>query len=381
MVDWKHYFHQPKKVDELIKTAVVVVDTNVLLSAYQWRNVTVDEVLKVLDDLSKKERLKIPFQVVKEFSKNRPNVLKERLNEIEGTINELKRQKPLNERVPMLEGSEIYNETEKMITSYNNSVENLKKGLIEIREKVRDLFYNDPYLVRLNSILERSFYSPEESEGQLKELAKKRFEDKQPPGYKDNSKEENSEGDFIIWHTILQLKKDVIFISNDKKVDWVYTDNHKNPISARRELVEEFYKVTEGKDFVHMSPKEFISLYNPGVSQDVKNDLIKFSWNNFRKKNHTVSKINKILIKYDPFQIILDDGAQEDKYMSEAKDIVNMFNSLENTNGLASSIVEVLNYSSQIMISVDDILDMIDEIEHILLGGNITVESLLSSLS
>ncbi|KDN91230.1 hypothetical protein EF87_19930, partial [Bacillus amyloliquefaciens] len=102
--------------------------------------------------------------------------------------------------------------------------------------------------------------------------AEERFKNKIPPGYKDNPKEENSSGDFIIWSSILQLDTDVVFVSGDKKSDWVYKDNNENPIVARRELIEEFF-IQTGKDFAHITPKDFITSLNSDVSEDVRADL------------------------------------------------------------------------------------------------------------
>lgn len=45
MKDWKRYLYQPKPASELLKDATIVIDTNVLLAAYQWREVTVNKVL------------------------------------------------------------------------------------------------------------------------------------------------------------------------------------------------------------------------------------------------------------------------------------------------------------------------------------------------
>lgn len=328
MENWKQYFHQPKKIEDLIENAFIVVDTNVLLSAYQWRNVTVEEVLNTLEDLSNKGRLKIPFQVVKEFSKNRPNILKERLNEIESTINSLQKQKTLNERVPMLEGQEVFKKTDELVNEFNSTLKEYKNALIEVRDKVRDLFLYDPYLERLSKIIEKSFYLPEdlETNDKLKEIAVERFKEKKPPGYKDSDKEDNSEGDFIIWHTLKKLKEDVIFISNDKKKDWVYKDKHEESISARRELIEEFYVETNGKDFIHLSPKEFISKYNPNVSSDIKEDLSivnKFK-NNKKQYKVNVDILNEYIddvIKYKQITFEQLELIHEIKYILLKNDI------------------------------------------------------------
>lgn len=55
--------------------------------------------------------------------------------------------------------------------------------------------------------------------------ASNRNENKIPPGYKDGSKTENSEGDYLIWCEILDLAsqehRSVIFVSEDLKDDWL----------------------------------------------------------------------------------------------------------------------------------------------------------------
>jgi PIN like domain len=388
--DWKSLFYQPKKIDELIHSAVVVVDTNVLLSAYQWRNVTVKEVLKVLKELNGEERLKIPLQAVEEFAKNRPEILKERLNEIEMVINGLKTEKALNQRVPMLEGEEVYIKANSVIEQYNQNINELRSVLKDVRDKVKDLFVDDPYLTELYSIVKDSLYIPENYEPeQLKQKAKERFAKKIPPGFKDSSKEDNSEGDYFIWDSILQLGTDVIFISNDKKSDWVYKDKKDQPISARRELVEEFYKETGGKNFTHLSPNDFISLYNPSVSVDVQEDLIK-SINDKNTKNKTkssdfvISKINKILIKYDPLGVMFDNVAQEDQYIADARRIFELYNRNQDFSERrrTTEIVDILEDGNfKLKMSVAEIIDMVDEIDGAVLSNmNIDGDDLWSIL-
>jgi hypothetical protein len=375
--DWKSLFYQPKKIEDLIHSAVVVVDTNVLLSAYQWRNVTVKEVLKVLKELNEEERLKIPLQAVEEFAKNRPEILKERLNEIEMVMNGLKTEKALNQRVPMLEGEEVYRKANSVIEQYNQNINELRKVLKDVRDKVKDLFVDDPYLTELYSIVKDSLYIPENYEPeQLKQKAKERFAKKIPPGFKDSSKEDNSEGDYFIWDSILQLGTDVIFISNDKKSDWVYKDKKDQPISARRELVEEFYKETGGKNFTHLSPNDFISLYNPSVSVDVKEDLSKpINDKNTKKKTKSkefvASKINKILIKYDPLKVMFDYKNQKDEYIAEARSIYDLYSHTQDFSEL-NKITEIMNICGEgnptFKMSISEGLRMVDEIENVVVS-------------
>lgn len=275
MEDWKKYLHQPKPVTQLLKDSIIVIDTNVLLAAYQWREVTVKEVLKALQKIKDEKRLRIPLQVIKEFSRNRPHEIQQRMNDLDTLISKMQKEKPLIERFPMLEGKESLKEIEELRENYNKAIKDYKDGLINLRDHLKELFYNDQFLDKIMELAEETILLPEQTEQNLEKEAKERFKLKIPPGFKDSSKEENSAGDFIVWSSILQLKSNVVFVSGDKKPDWVYQDSKKNPITARRELIEEFF-IKTGRDFAHITPKDFITSLNPTVSEHVKEDLINY---------------------------------------------------------------------------------------------------------
>ncbi|RPK06527.1 hypothetical protein BSBH6_00150 [Bacillus subtilis] len=275
MEDWKKYLHQPKPVTQLLNDSIIVIDTNVLLAAYQWREVTVNEVLNALQKIKDEKRLRIPLQVIKEFSRNRPHEIQQRMNDLDTLISKMQKEKPLIERVPMLEGKDSLKEIEELRENYNKAVKNYRDGLINLRDHLKELFYNDHFLDKIMELAEGTILLPEQTEQDLEKEAKERFKLKIPPGFKDSSKEENSSGDFIVWSSILQLKSNVVFVSGDKKPDWVYQDSKKNPITARRELVEEFF-IKTGRDFAHITPKDFITSLNPAVSEHVKEDLVNY---------------------------------------------------------------------------------------------------------
>ncbi|MGW8429225.1 PIN-like domain-containing protein [Peribacillus simplex] len=321
MKDIEAYFHQPKPIEDLLKDSFIVVDTNVLLSAYQWREVTVNEVLRALIQLNDEDRLRIPLQVVKEFSKNRPKEIIQRINEIENELSKLQKQRPLNQIVPILEGRDSFVEVDEIQKQYNIIQKEYRNGLITLRDDLKALFYHDPYLDHIKEILQKAYYSPEtNSEEELIKEAEKRFKKKLPPGYRDGTKEENKAGDFIIWDAMKKLKSNVIFVSGDKKTDWVHSDKQDNSVGARRELVEEFYNFTGGKDFAHLSPKEFISIINPEVSDVIKDDLsVTYSNEKYNELTIYEKMISDILFEYDPMQIIFEKEYQDGEYNSEAR--------------------------------------------------------------
>ncbi|MGM0948351.1 MAG: PIN-like domain-containing protein [Bacillota bacterium] len=300
MEDWKKYLHQTKPVNQLLNDSIIVIDTNVLLAAYQWREVTVNEVLNALQKIKDEKRLRIPLQVIKEFSRNRPHEIQQRINDLDTLISKLQKEKPLIERVPMLEGKDSLKVIEELRANYNEAVKNYRDGLINLRDHLKELFYNDHFLDKIMKLAEGTILLPEQTEQDLEKEAKERFKLKLPPGFKDSSKEENSDGDFIVWSSILQLKSNVVFVSGDKKTDWVYQDSKKNPITARRELVEEFF-IKTGRDFAHITPKDFITSLNPAVSEHVKEDLINYKTINqqnlSRKDNENINKNSPLRIK------------------------------------------------------------------------------------
>jgi hypothetical protein len=358
MEKWEKYFFQPKSINDILGDAAVFIDTNVLLSAYQWREVTVNEVISVMQILNQEGRLKIPLQVIKEFAKNRPKEIVKRINELEEAISKLQKPSALTQRVPMLAGLEIYEKVKELQDSYADGLKNYKEGLVELRDELKKLFYEDHILSQFQDIFRIAFFNPEEikDEAELIKDAEKRFKNQQPPGYKDSSKEDNSAGDYIIWANMLELKQDVIFVSNEKKPDWVYTDKHKNAISVRRELTEEFYESSGGHTFGFISPKELITLLKPSVSEEVKKDLessivISQSQGNYTKRVIPIEeKICDILWELDPLGLA-GPASDMEEYLSQALAIVAYIESREEKPGFAqlvSAVQEVfMLYSNQ----------------------------------
>lgn len=283
-------FLETKHIDKMIKTAKVVVDTNVLLSAYQTKPVTFKAILKMLEELAEAKRLKIPSHVIWEFNENRPERIKDIACNLQDFIGSLEKisnittPKKLNEILPAIDVLETSH-----IGEVVQSQEILREKLKEIRKvgtdfkaelqslvsKMSNYLDDDPILFKYKEILEKAYYEGEEiNESRLEELGKQRFKENIPPGFRDKAKGLNKYGDLIIWLQICQIKDDVIFITFDNKDDWVYTDNKKNVLGAKRELVQEFYKKTDGKTLKILHPSNFIDLYTEGkVSTDVTDEL------------------------------------------------------------------------------------------------------------
>ncbi|MEK5416274.1 PIN-like domain-containing protein [Paenibacillus sp. FSL L8-0708] len=275
MGSWKKAIFQPKSLEELITSANIVIDTNVLLAAYQWKEVTVNEVLDALNQLAQEGRLLIPNQVVTEFAKNRPGRIIEMVRYLQQISQSLQPQKKLDQTIPALYVTENYDEILQLEKDYIEALNKYKAGLKSLKKNLIGLYQQDPILEKLENILSKSYYEPSEilSNADLEKAAQERFKNKLPPGYKDSNKEENNSGDYIIWANILTINADVIFITADKKLDWTIKDPDDNVICARRELIEEFYESSGGHSFVLVSPKDFFSQFKPNVSEIIQDDL------------------------------------------------------------------------------------------------------------
>lgn len=286
---YSNLFINVKKLEQIKKNATVVIDTNILLLAYQWKNITFESVLKVLKQLSNEERLKIPAHVIKEFAKNRPGKITEMSKQIHAVMSTLDKGssvgKSLKEVIPALSIVEKHhNDIITLEENYNKHIQELNaarkeyiNGLKQLQQKLSNYIDHDLILSSYKEIIEKSYFAPEGlmDEEKLKEEWKRRVENKIPPGYMDKTKKENQYGDLIVWDHICQISNDVIFVTADIKGDWVHNANDE-VMGARRELVEEFYsrEQEKGHTFKILTPLQFITVFsNSVVEQEIKDDL------------------------------------------------------------------------------------------------------------
>lgn len=268
----KYFNYQPDFKKMFEEGAIIVPDTNFLLAAYQSRNVTIDEVKKVLKRLSKDNRLIVPEQVVLEFSKNRQRVILEQIEKIDDEMNKIYNpQKEMKTFMPAAETStEIIDAQEKREDLFKASQE-YRNSLKKVKEKILALINHDDYFEFIKELCRKSFYPYSKSKDMLREEGLKRIS----LGIKPGTNEDKSDptGDYIIWSEMMTLKQNVIFVSNDQKKDWIYKNNKNQQIGVDQTLLSEFVSVTGGKYFVHVTPKEFIKFLVPTLEKAVEEDL------------------------------------------------------------------------------------------------------------
>lgn len=245
-------------IEDAVKTADIVLDTNVLLLPYGAGASSLKEIVAIFKTLKDKGRLFLPAQVAREFVKNRPNKLSDLQQGIADKIGKFVGMEKLS--FPILEDVEEY---QKINEAIKNNAE-LKKLNSALLKRIRSWEWNDPVntayreVFTADTIIEPQF-NKEETLAELLRRQKLLI----PPGYKDSAKDDLGIGDFLIWKTILEIgaknKKDIIFVSGDEKADWQHRTGGSGFL-PRYELVDEYRRASSGSSFYIVSLSTLLEL-------------------------------------------------------------------------------------------------------------------------
>lgn len=259
-----HFPPTSKDVDHLWESCLFTLDTNILLNLYRYSDATRNEFIKVLEAIQ--DRLWLPHRAAEEYFENRLTVISQQekaYDEAIKAINALQadlsndRQHPFLSDNLMQKLTQVFGEVVGELTSTKGTHAN-RTSSDEIQKTIGDLF-------------ERRV-GPPYSDKQLEAIcgeAKARYARKVPPGYKDSGKDEEIHsaaanyrkyGDLILWRQIAEraseVKKSVIFVTDDKKEDWWLLSRGKT-LGPRPELVEEFLNQT-GQAFYMYQADRFL---------------------------------------------------------------------------------------------------------------------------
>lgn len=261
----------------LLETATIVFDTNVFLNLYRYSKSTRETLLDIMTSF--KERLWMPYQIAKEFMKNRPEVIFETANKYENMISS--GEKLVQEYASYLR-----------IKPNDESCEELKKIISEWIEtkKLKNLEVtscsDDKILLQILDLFDGKV-GTEFDESRIDEIrkeGKERYSKKVPPGYMDTKKikdddENNAYGDLIYWKEILEYANNhsvnVILVTSDQKEDW-WTIVKGKTISPRPELLKEFHTFTSKQIYLY-EMNNFISMVksvnNEAVDEKITDEV------------------------------------------------------------------------------------------------------------
>ena len=292
-----------------------IFDTNVLLKLYSYQPNTLSDFFSILKKLG--DKIWIPHQVGLEFQNRRLDIKakeKQKFSELEKQLDEiLKVENKINQlflkgRFPNLDAAteNLFNDIRKLVDGYKNTLNQCNESQPNIRshdsirEKIDDCFKGKV----------GSPFSQEDLE-KIYEDGEKRYENKIPPGFKDNNKNSSTDyfykgveykrkfGDLILWKQIIEKAKDeniknVIFITDDEKEDWWYIakENGDKAIGPLANLTHEIIENAK-IDLFHMyntsaffqAAKEFTSV----EVQDVSIDEIRLIHENELRPKRTIS--------------------------------------------------------------------------------------------
>jgi len=246
---------------------------------------TVDDYWKIFDKI--KDRIWLTYQAGLEFHRIRP----QRILRQEEVFDETK--KLLNSKCSQTVKG-IYNnlgqkrehpslDVDSLVSQIKEKFNQLKKEIEEEKEKHPNLLSNeDKILNKLTDYFHDkvgSSFSKEEKE-KIIEKGKTRYENKIPPGFKDQVEDENNVdqyGDLFIWKELLEFAKQdevesLIFVTNDQKEDW-WRIQSENTIGPHHKLIREFRNET-GKQYYQYRPDQFLRFAKDNLIGNIREDSI-----------------------------------------------------------------------------------------------------------
>lgn len=259
-----------------IHNSKVFFDTNVLLGLYDK---DYEETTKIIESFKNmNDKIIFSYQVVEEFYRNYNSVKEGIISKSERLINEYT--KLVKKTIKGIEGLYERNsvsDNEMLITfidDFHNKLKDVNNDIGIISEKkaswkkgVKKYYESDivfEYVKSIKKVTEKFSFNEELSiynEGYM------RYSLLMPPGYKDISKEKNSNsfddrkrifGDLIIWKDLLRYAKNseenIIFVTNDNKTDWWENNGDKRINSL---LLKEFKEYSKS-NYYQMNLDDFL---------------------------------------------------------------------------------------------------------------------------
>lgn len=240
----EYYVPSEAQFEKLLKEGLIVLDANVLLSAYRLPRLGRDALLSTLEQLQAK--LWVPYQVALEFQDNRLSVVSEQIKRFDSALQRgLQSLAQVREEVRELEfekrGRPLSDET---LKAHLDAAETELRKLIDgARAGEPELSLRDEIRPRIDRLLEGRVGPPPNDQSTVDALSKeaeKRFASFVPPGFKDADKSQKPDralrharglrferrfGDYYLWQQTIDYVKEnncraVLFVTSDHKEDW-----------------------------------------------------------------------------------------------------------------------------------------------------------------
>lgn len=258
---YEYYSLKKSDLDTLWKEALIVFDTNVLLSLYRRPLEVREDIINVLKSI--KSRIWIPHQVGLEFHDHRLDEANRPINAINALVDKF--QKFSNDIQRDYENNP-YLDYKKIKASLSRICSNVQKNVNSWLGACPNYLNEDMILNELTELFDNRV-GESFPESKLQDIFKEgetRYSNNVPPGYKDRNKhqgEQHRYGDLIIWYQIIEKakseQKDILFVTDDQKEDWweVYNGYKTGPC---RELIREFCTKTDNQRVWFYTTERFL---------------------------------------------------------------------------------------------------------------------------
>jgi hypothetical protein len=277
--------HHPPTADEIDKlwtSAVVVVDTNVLLSLYRLSFGAREKLLEILQESS--GRIWIPHQVGYEFHENRVDRIREQQGmgkKVESALDSFKKSfaSTLQEY-----SQNAFFEPRSLQAEWNEVVDDFKSRVRGTHFSKANEYaitpQNDPILIKLARLYEGKVGRKPSGEKleELHGIASIRFEKNIPPGYKDakNKPVPRCYGDYVLWWQVIEHARekdvDILFVTDDKKSDW-WWESDGEVLGPDPRLRKEFHDEA-GKMFYAYRSNQFVRMFDERRSVPVDEAVV-----------------------------------------------------------------------------------------------------------
>ncbi|MDN3594317.1 PIN domain-containing protein [Zunongwangia endophytica] len=246
-------------IKNIWKSGIIAFDANVLLNLYRYSNETKNTILHLISKFS--QQIFLPYQSALEYNRNRYEVIAEQekaYKEFLGKITQIQKDLQTTNKPPFL--------SQKVDEDLNTVFENVNSEVEVSIKKYCDYLKEDPVYDEISNLFKGKIsekYNQEKLEEVFKE-GESRYKNKIPPGYEDEKtkKDNRKYGDLVLWNQIIDIaktqKKNVILITDERKIDWWWKIKDGRNMGPRQELVEEIYEKS-GMEFHMYSSEKFLS--------------------------------------------------------------------------------------------------------------------------
>lgn len=259
--------YSDEEYKKIWKEAIIVVDTNILLNLYRYSETARETILNIFKKV--RDRIWIPYQVGKEFFKNKDKVMFETFEEYNKLLKNLSANiNKAKDEVNHQKDNRLKSK-EKINDILDKDIKQIEQLLKKEQDEKKQILSEDKIEKVVLEIFNHNIGLPftEDEFPKVREEGIRRKSNDIPPGYKDKDKEEN--GDYYIFYSIIQKAKqetkDVIFVTDDEKEDWFNKYNGENH-GGRNELLDEFYHET-GQLLLMYTTDGFVQAYNKNIAK------------------------------------------------------------------------------------------------------------------